>query len=98
MLTVTENGSTQLATYQYDSLSRRQLLTLGGVAQHKVAYQYTVNYRLTDLNHHLGSATAAFTFDYGYNQSGQLTSLSSSDTFYLGQPRASQTYTANNLN
>lgn len=81
-------------------MSRRSQLTLGGGlgSQHKVVYQYTVNDRLEHLNHHLGSTTAAFTFDYGYNDSGQLTSLASSDTFYLGKRRTSETYTVNNLN
>jgi len=80
MTSVQENGITPLASYTYDSLSRRQLLTLGGVTQHKIAYDYQPNDRLTDLDHHLGSSVAAITFDYGYNLSGQLTSLSASDT------------------
>jgi RHS repeat-associated protein len=96
MTTVNENGSTQLALYTPDSLSRRKALKLGGSSTNTVSYSYATNDRLTQMTHLLGSPSVSFS--YLYNHSGQMTRLSSTEDFYLGQARGSETYAINNLN
>lgn len=93
---VKQNGSTLLADYSYDSLSRRTGVQYAGSTANTVAYSYDPDSTLTELMHKLSSVTLAL--DYGYNKSRQITGLSASDSFYLGTPPAAATYTPNPLN
>ena len=95
-------GSTQLAYYGYDELSRRTSLQYAGqgaaTTTNNLSYFYEPNNYLDTIANQLNAT--ALTFNYGRNNSGQITSLASSDTFYLGSPPAggSTSYGTNHLN
>ena len=93
---VRENGGTLLADYTHDALSRRSSLQLGGSATNAVTYTYEPDSALDVLGHQLNTAT--LTYNYGYNGSNQISSLSLSDDFYLGDPPSNDSYARNALN
>ena len=95
---VNERNGRLLASISYDNLSRRQSIQYGnGVL---VSYGYTMRNNLTRLSYEFtGSDTA--TFDYGYNQVGQLISSGVNDARLFWSADADTpdiSYTANNLN
>ena len=98
MTTATENGTTNLATYTYDTLSRRTILAYGNAAS--MAYTYSPAGDLKTLNHDMsGSAfDAAYTLNYTLDH--QLASEANTKTGYVWEPGANTTtgYTVNNLN
>jgi RHS repeat-associated protein len=85
-----ENGATELAYYDYDPLSRRNYLCLGGQSTacqtagggtNKTVYGYENNSDLSSITQVLNGASVRLT--YGHNYSHQITSLSATDGFYL---------------
>lgn len=106
MTYVRENGATELAFYDYDTLSRRKLLCMGGQSANciagsgtnKATYTYEPDSNLDLLTHTLSTSSAAF--DYGHNNSGQITSIVANDAFFLAQPTQSSSvpYSSNSLN
>lgn len=92
-----ENGTTELAYYSYDTLSRRNYVCLGGQSSsciagggtNKTSYTYEPDSDLSTLTQTLNSANV--TLSYGHNHSHQITALGSSDSFYLPIPVAFNT-------
>ena len=106
---VYESGATELAYYSYDTLSRRNYLCLGGQSTacatnggtggtNRTNYGYDSNSYLTNLGQVLN--TASVTWQFGRNNSGQVTTQDVSDSTYLQSQAAagSATYVPNNLN
>lgn len=91
-------GTTRLAQYTYDALSRREALQYANAASNQVGYSYRPDSQLDVLTHTMGATSAVL--DYGYNPSGQVTSIAANDTFYLAAPpgASSIAYTSNKLN
>lgn len=91
-------NTTQLADYRYDALQRRQRLQYANQANHRVDYTYELDNNLDVLTHVLN--TVQVTLDYGYNRSGQITSIATNDDFYLPSPTSNTTtaYVPNKLN
>jgi RHS repeat-associated protein len=90
-----------LANYGYDTLSRRSGLAFSAATSaNSVAYGYfEPGNRLQQLTNALNPASLVLT--YGRNGSGQINSLSVSDSFYLPEPAggaASTAYSPNRLN
>ena len=105
MTDVRENSTStnELASYNYDVLSRYQQICLGGLttacnATNVVAYGYETDGQLNALSHTMNGTNVSFA--YGRNHSYQLTNLSANDDFYLPTPGAasSTTYVPNDLN
>ena len=99
-----ESGTTELANYNYDPLSRRKYLCFGAASSSCTAsggsngssYSYDANY-LTGLTQTLNATAVSWT--YGRNQSGQINSVSVTDNSYLPAPATgSNAYAVNNLN
>jgi RHS repeat-associated protein len=100
MRQVLQKGSTvELAKYDYDALSRRTGLTYNAnPTTNAVSYQYAPDDALEGLTQSFSSGSVTLT--HSYNNSNQLTGLSSSDPFFLG-PTALDgvtNYTPNALN
>lgn len=77
---ITENGSTSLATYAYDNLGRRSSLTRGnGVI---TSYSYDGASRLSSLSHALAGSSHDVSFGFSYNPAGQITSRTSNNDVY----------------
>jgi RHS repeat-associated protein len=85
-----ENGATELAYYDYDPLSKRNYLCLGGQSTacqtvgggtNKTVYTYENNGDLSSITQVLNGASVKLS--YGHNYSHQITSLSATDGFYL---------------
>lgn len=101
-----ENGSTELAYYDYDLLSRRNYSCLGGQSSNcqsgggsnKTSYTYEPDGDLSTLTDVLNGV--AVTWSYGYNHSHQITAIDVADDFYLPTPAtsASTAYTAAPMN
>lgn len=94
---VKENGTTTLATYGYDDLSRRVLLTLGNGAQ--TTYAYEIDNDMTDIGLTAGSGFS-LSFAYGHDNTHLITSVDTSDAVFGWAPPANDnlTYTANGQN
>lgn len=99
MTHVLENGSLELAFYDYDSLSRRQTLRFSGNTNNRVDYSYKPDSSLAELTHQLGSSTAV-TLAYAYNSANQVIGFSAPDATYLSAPATAATvgYVPNKLN
>jgi RHS repeat-associated protein len=100
-----QNGSTELAYYNYDPLSRRNYLCLGGQSSacqtgggtNKTSYTYEADSDISSLTQTLN--TGGVTLNYGHNHSHQITTLTASDNFYLPVPlAAATTYTVGVIN
>lgn len=91
-------GTTKLADYSYDPLSRRKSLQYAGQPSNGMGYTYEPDSDLDVLTHSL--AGVALTLDYGHNASGQVTTIDASDNFFLPAPAAAGTtaYVVNKLN
>lgn len=86
---VKESGSTVLATYTYDQLSRRTRLVRGSVT---TAYLYSASGdqtgRLYQIVHNTAGSADDVTLTYGYNKEGQVDSVFSSNAAYVYVPGA----------
>ena len=99
---IRENGATSgvgvLATYQYDSLSRRSSVTFGnGVAQ---GYTYDNAARLATQTNDLASSANDLTQTFAYNPASQITSVTRSNDLYAwtGHRNENVSSTSNGLN
>ena len=100
-----QNGSTELAYYTYDALSRHDFVCLGGQSAsclagggtNKFSYGYEPDSDLSSLTHVLAGTTV--TFGYGHNHSHQATGLNTSDSYYLPiRPISTESYTPKVMN
>jgi YD repeat-containing protein len=88
-----------LATYQYDTLSRRQQVTYGNGAS--MAYtSYSNAGDLLALNHNMSGTGNDPHYTFQYTNAHELFTEANSDADYVWQPAANGTtaYTPNNLN
>ena len=95
---IRENGATNLATYTYDSLSRRSSVTLGnGVVQ---GYTYDSASRLATQTNDLANAANDLTRTFSYNPASQIGSVTASNDAYAwtGAVAVDRGYTSNGLN
>ena len=94
------NGSTTSAAhFVYDELSRRTTLTYSNGASVTYGYQSPIIDNTTSIAHAFTGSSV--TFDYGFNNDHEVTSLAASDNSYLWYPSAAgtKTYgTASNVN
>jgi RHS repeat-associated protein len=89
-----QNGSTELAYYDYDTLSHRNYSCFGGQSSacqsgggtNKVVYAYEADGDISSIDQVLNSASV--TQGFGHNHSHQITSVSATDNFYLTIPGA----------
>ncbi len=95
MDTVTEGGVV-LADYDWDTLSRRDLVKLNANA-FNMDPAYEADDDLLSLAH---TGPSPLTFTFGRNHSGQITSLTASDGAFLSRPSTTQStaYVPNRLN
>jgi RHS repeat-associated protein len=95
---VKENGTTTIATYDYDPLSRRSQLTGGNGSI--TGYGYDFASRLTTLSHDLGGSGFDATLTLGYTLASQLQTRSTSNSAlgWWAAPDRAQTYAVNGLN
>ena len=101
-----ERGTTELAFYSYDTLSRRVYECFGGQSAacltgggtNKQSYTYEPDSDLLSLTQTLNATTVGF--GYTHYPSHKLKVLSANDPFYLPRPSASATiaYATNALN
>ena len=95
---IDNNGAVVLANYDYDLLSRKDLLTLGnsGTAA-TVDWSYGNDDRLSGIGY---NSPSPVTFTMLRNASGQITSLTASDGTLMSRPASvkTDTYAANRLN
>jgi hypothetical protein len=75
-----ENGSLTLATYTYDTLSRRTGLAYGGGSSISYAYDYAGD--MTAQGHTIPGGTSV-SFTHTYNSARELSSTSSTAAAYL---------------
>jgi RHS repeat-associated protein len=94
---VKESGTTTLATFGYDQLSRRTSLVRGGVT---TSYAYTQRGPLYSVTHDAAGTANDVTLTYGYNNANQLTGAFSSNATYVYVPGAATTdaFASNGLN
>ncbi|HEY7641619.1 MAG TPA: RHS repeat-associated core domain-containing protein [Steroidobacteraceae bacterium] len=96
MDTVTDNGGVQLANYDWDPLSRRDLVSYnaGGFSND---ISYDADDDLASLTH---SGPSPLTLRFGRNHSGQISSITASDGALVARPATvrTDTYTPNRLN
>lgn len=100
-----ESGTTELANFNYDPLSRPTYVCLGtassscatGGGTNGSSYNYDANSYLSGLSQVLNATSISWS--YGRNHTGQLTSMKVNDDSYLPAPAAgSAAYAVNNLN
>ena len=99
---VEENGATSgpglLASYGYDSLGRRSLLTRAGGAGAGTGYNYDPASRLYTLTQTL-AGTASVTYTPGYNAANQVLTKDVSNAAYIAHPGPiTAGYVSNGLN
>jgi RHS repeat-associated protein len=89
-------GTTLLASYAWDALSRRSTLTYGNNTT--ATYTYKPNDDLAAIKHQLKQS--AVTFNYTYNAAGQRTGTAVTDDRFLFRPAANDNleYVTNVLN
>jgi RHS repeat-associated protein len=80
MKTVTEKGTTALATYGYDDLGRRTSLTRGNGAT--TSYGYDAVSRLTSMSHDFSGTAQDLTLTLAYNPASQIVSTTRSNGLY----------------
>ncbi len=93
-----EMGTTQLAGYAYDDLSRRTTVTLGNGTV--TSYGYTSQGNLATLTHNLGGTAQDNTWTYTRNQAQEIAAHAWSNDSYqwTGYRNGTRNYTANGLN
>ncbi len=91
-------SSNELAFYNYDQLSNRNLLRFASVVPNRISYTHEPDDDLDLLTNVLNGAP--MTLDYGHNASGQITGIVASDAFFLPPPptATSTAYVPNRLN
>lgn len=97
MKEIRQGGTTLLASYTWDQLSRRSVITYGNNTT--ATYGYAANDDLTSIAHQLKASSVTFT--YGYNLAAQRTSQQVSDDRHLWKPAANENLsygTANGVN
>jgi RHS repeat-associated protein len=97
MTSVAENGSTQVASLDYDAKGQRWHAARGAVL---TTYGYDDVSRLASLSDDLSGTNADNTATFGYNPASQITSFGRSNSSYVhvGYTPASNGYTVNGLN
>lgn len=99
MTTIKENGSTVLATFNYDAQGRRSSLVLGNGAT--TTYSHT-GVNLTGMGINLAGTNTTYdqALTYSYNAAGQIEARTSSNDAYAwtGHVNTNRGYTANALN
>ncbi|QID19401.1 RHS repeat protein [Nitrogeniibacter mangrovi] len=95
---IKEMGTTNLATYAYDDLSRRTTVTLGNGTTTTLGYN--AQGVLASLAHDLTGTTADVTYTYTRNQTQELTKQIWSNNVYQwsGASNGTQAYSSNGLN
>ncbi|MVF25082.1 RHS repeat protein, partial [Methylocaldum sp. BRCS4] len=95
---IKELGTTSLASYAYDDLSRRTTVTLGNGTT--TSYGYSAQSALSSLGHNLAGTAQDLTYTYTRNQVQAITGLSWSNDAYQwgGAANGTKSYTANGLN
>lgn len=96
---IKELGSTSLATYLYDDLSRRTMITLGNGTTTTYGYSSTQG-TLASLTHNLTGSAQDITTTYTRNQVREILSHSWTNDLYQwsGAVNGSKAYTTNELN
>lgn len=87
--TLKELGSTTLATYAYDDLSRRSTVTLGNGT--KTTYSYSNQGVLSALAHDLAGTAQDLSYTYARNQAQELITHTWSNDAYQWKPAANAT-------
>ena len=97
-ITIKEKGTTVLAAYTYDDLSRRTLVTLGNATS--TGYTYNPQAALASLTHDLTGTERDQAYTYSRNQVGEILDQAWSNDAYQwdGAVNGSTSYTANGLN
>jgi YD repeat-containing protein len=95
---IKELGTTNLASYAYDDLSRRTTVTLGNGAV--TTYSYTTQSALAILDHNLTSTPQDNTWTYTRNQAQEIVTQAFSNNAYqwTGYANGTVNYTSNGLN
>lgn len=95
---IKELGSTNLATYAYDDLSRRTTVTLGNGTT--TTYGYSTQGALASLAHNLTGTAQDQTTTYTRNQVQEIVGQSWTNDLYqwTGYANGTKSYTANGLN
>jgi RHS repeat-associated protein len=95
---IKELGTTNLATYAYDDLSRRTTVTLGNGAV--TTYGYTTQSALASIDHNLTGSSQDNTWTYTRNQAQEIVTQAFSNSAYqwAGYANGTVGYTANGLN
>ena len=93
---ILESGTSSLAAYTYDSLSRRLAATFGNGVTSTLSYELDSD--ISAMEFQFGSGPV--TFGYTYDQAGNRVSFASTDDRFLYNPLADETktYAVNNLN
>ena len=97
LVTVRENGATQIAGFSYDAQGRTLGETRGAAA---TSYGYDTAGRLASLGHDLAGSGADQTLGFGYNPAGQIVHKISGNDAYASNTAASvnRSYLVNGLN
>ena len=95
---IKELGTTNLASYAYDDLSRRTTVTLGNSTT--TSYAYSTQSALATLTHNLTGTAQDQTYTYTRNQVQEITGQSWTNDSYqwTGYTNGTKSYTANGLN
>ncbi|MBS0555484.1 MAG: RHS repeat protein, partial [Proteobacteria bacterium] len=95
---IQELGTTNLATYAWDDLSRRTTVTLGNGTT--TSYGYSTQGALASLSHNLAGTAQDQTTTYTRNQVQEIVGQSWTNDLYqwTGYANGTQSYTANGLN
>ena len=95
---IQELGTTNLATYAWDDLSRRTTVTLGNGTT--TSYGYSTQGALASLSHNLAGTAQDQTDSYTRNQAQEITAHNWTNDLYqwVGAANGTQSYTANGLN
>lgn len=95
---IEELGTTTLATYAYDDLSRRTTVSLGNATS--TAFGYDNQRNLASIAHDLGGTAKDVVISYTRNQAQEITGLDASNALYdwNGAAPMNAPYAANGLN
>ena len=95
--TIKESGTTALATFGYDDVGRRNLLTLGNGVTTSYAYNPL---GVTSLIYDLAGTANDLTLGFSYNPAGQIvTKTSTNDSYaWTGSVNVNRNYSTNGLN
>ncbi|GAB1719359.1 MAG: hypothetical protein NTAFB09_10900 [Nitrosospira sp.] len=95
---IKELGTTDLATYAYDDLSRRATVTLGNGTT--TTYGYNTQSALLTLTHNLAGTAQDNTWTYARNQAQEIVTNTAGNNAYqwAGYANGTRSYTANGLN